>query len=342
MMKLIYTAGLASLMSVAFAQSGIEGMPSSSDVVLEVGGKKMTLGEFERKKPVGLFQARNTFYQSQRKALDEYADELVLEQQAQKENVTVDKLLELHVNNAIPPDPNEEALKIYYEGVDTPQPYEAVRGQILEAIRQRRTAKVKQDYVKSLRAAANVSIRLAPPRALPVLKETPVRGPKDAKVVIVEYSDYECPYCQAGQADLDKMEAEFKGKIAFGYKDIPLPMHSLAQKAAEGTHCANEQGKYWEFHDILFKTKQLDVPQLKEHARTLKLDGAAFDKCLDSGATSEIVKATLSEGQALGVQGTPSFLINGRFFQGTLAYAELEKIIEEELKVAAAQAPVAK
>jgi protein-disulfide isomerase len=343
MKKLICTAGLVSLMSVAFAQNGLEGLPASNDVVLEVLGQKMTLGDFEKQRPTGLFQARNTFYQAQRKALDEFVDEYILEQQAKKEGLTVEKLLDLHVNKAIAADPSDETLRVYYEGVDNvTQPFEAVKSQIVEAIRQRRIARAKTDYVQSLRTAAHVSIRLAPPRALPVLRETPVRGPKDASVVIVEYSDYECPYCQANQTDLDKMEAEYKGKIAFGYKDVPLPMHPHAQKAAEASHCAGEQGKYWEYHDALFASKQLELPQLKEQARKLNLDGAAFDKCLDSGAQADLVKSTLEEGQTLGVQGTPSYLINGRFFGGSLHYEELQKVINEELKAAAARTEAAK
>src|SRR5437588_544338 len=114
MKKLICTAGLVSLMSVAFAQNGLEGLPTSNDVVLEVLGQKMTLGDFEKQRPTGLFQARNTFYQAQRKALDEFVDEYILEQQAKKEGLTIEKLLDLHVNKAIAADPSDETLRVYY------------------------------------------------------------------------------------------------------------------------------------------------------------------------------------------------------------------------------------
>ena len=334
MKQVVWMVGLASLMPAAFAQSSIDGMSGSNDVVVEISGKKLTLADFERERPVGLFQARNNFYKAERNALDAFVDQYVLEEQARKESVSVDKLLEIHVTNTLPPDPSEDTLRVYYEGTETTQPFDDVKDQIVEAIRQRRATKAKAAYVKSLRDAAKVGYYLAPPRALPVLKETPVLGPKDAPVVMVEYSDYECPYCQAAQADLDKVIAEFKGKLSFGYKDTPLPMHPHAQKAAEAAHCANEQGKFWAYHDMLFATKQLEIPQLKEHARKLNLDGDAFDKCLDSGAQADQVKATLSEGTTLGIEGTPSFLINGRFFGGSMSYDELHKIIEEELTVA--------
>jgi len=192
-------------------------------------------------------------------------------------------------------------------------------------------AKIKNAYVQSLRADAKVVIRLSPPRAEVSLKETPVRGPKDARVMIVEYADYECPYCQQIQPALDQLEADYKGKVALAYKDVPLPMHSHAVKAAEAAHCAGVQGKYWEYHDVLSASKQLDLPQLKEHARGLGLNPAAFDKCLDTGEQSQIVKDQLAEATSLGLQGTPSFFINGRFISGIQTYEKLREIVDEEL-----------
>ena len=342
MMKSLLTVGLFSLMSVVVAQTSSEGSSGGNAVLVEVGGKKLTLADFEQRRPVSLFQARNAFYQAERKALDEYIDEYVLEQQAQKENVTVAQLLDRHVASTLQGEPTEEALRVYYEGVDTTEPYEAVRDKILDSLHQRRMAKAKSAYVQSLRSAANVGIYLAPPRALPVLKETPQRGVADAPVVIVEYADYECPFCQQGQPDLDRVEAEYKGKLVFAYKDVPLPMHPHAQKAAEAAHCAEAQGKFWEYHDLLFVSKQLEVPQLKEQARQLKLDGNAFDKCLDSGEKAEVVKTQLAEGQSLGLQGTPSYLINGRFFSGNLSFQELRGIVEEELSASRPKAAAAR
>jgi protein-disulfide isomerase len=133
------------------------------------------------------------------------------------------------------------------------------------------------------------------------------------------------------------LQAEFKEKLAFAYKDAPLPMHPQAQKAAEAARCAGVQGKYWEYHDLLYTTKQLDAPKLKEHARQLQLDGAGFNKCLDSGEQSDIVKAQLATAQSLGLQGTPSFFVNGRFFSGALSYEALRRVVEEELAGLAAQ-----
>jgi protein-disulfide isomerase len=191
--------------------------------------------------------------------------------------------------------------------------------------------------VESLRAKASVAILIPAPRAKVALNGAPVRGNADAPVMLVEFADYECPYCQMVQPAVDKVLSEYKGKVAFAFKDIPLPMHANAEKAAEAARCAEAQGKYWEYHDLLFSSRLLEPAGLKEHARTLKLDTAAFDKCLDSGAKSEAIKAELNEAQDMGLNSTPSFFINGRFTQGNLNYDQLRQLIEEEMASLPAQ-----
>ena len=320
-----------------FAQPGGDLGGNPGAVLVEIDGTKLTLGDFERKRPSGLFNARNSFYEAERKAVDEFIEQYLLERQAQREHMTVAELLDHHVNSALPKDPSDEALRVYYEGLDAAQPYEAVRDQILQHLRERRIAKAKTAYLESLRNQASIVSHLTPPRATVAVKDAEVRGVPDAPVTIVEYADYECPYCQQIQPALDRLETEFKGKISFAYKDVPLPMHPHAQKAAEAAHCAGVQGKYWEYHDVLYKTKKLDVADLKEHARSLQLDGGTFDKCLNSGEQAERVKAQLTEGQSLGLQGTPSFFINGRVFSGVLSFEQLSAVVMEELQRASAR-----
>jgi protein-disulfide isomerase len=307
-------------------------------LLVEIDGVKLSVIDYERKHPGGLFQARNIFYQAERKLVENYIDEYLLDREAQKENVTVAQLLDRHVNSTVPKeDPPEVALRVYYEGVETTEPYEKVRDQIAAHIHEVRVGKAKAAYMRSLHSQAKVNVLFGQPRAQIDMKESPVRGRADAGVVVVEYADYECPYCQKAQAGLDQIEAEYKGKIAFVYKDMPLPNHGHAQKAAEAAQCAAVQGKYWEYHDLLFKSRELDMPQLKEHARALGLDGASFDKCLDSGEKAEGVKAGYSEGVGLGLEGTPGFFINGRLFNGILTRDQLHLVIEDELAMSAAR-----
>jgi len=306
--------------------------PSGGDtVVAEVNGVKLTITDLETKYSTALFQAHTNYYATQRKLVDDLIDDFLLKQQAAKEGLTVDQLLDRHVNHAIAKDPSEETLRVYYEGVDTNEPYETVRDKILDALHQRRIAKAKAAYLQSLRQQANVIVRLNPPRMTIPVNDTVVRGPSEARVTVVEYADYECPYCQQIQPAVARLQTEFRGRVAFAYKDFPLSMHPNAQKAAEASRCAQKQGKYWEYHDLLTSTKELDPNALKADARKLSLDAAAFDKCLDNAETAPMVKAYQAEAQALGLQGTPTFFINGRFISGTLTYERLRDVITEEL-----------
>lgn len=331
MSRYVLLFGLLSGTFSVFAFDDISGKASVDAPVLQIDGTKLTLGDFERKEPLSLFQARNKFYQAEHTALDAFVDEYLLEREAQKENLTVAELLERHVNSAAGPDPSEEALRLYYEGIQSKEPFEKMRAGILDHIRQGRIAKAKTDYIQSLRSQAKVVFLLPQPRAEVQLKDTPVRGAVSPRVTIVEFADFECPYCQRDEPVLERLESEYKDKVAFAYKDTPLPMHPHAVKAAEAANCAGEQGKYWEYHDLLFSTQQLEVSQLKEDARKLKLDTKAFDECLDSGAKSAMVQEHSAEGQALQLQGTPSFLINGLFFSGGLSYDQLKTVVEDEL-----------
>jgi protein-disulfide isomerase len=307
-------------------------------VIAEIDGVKVTRGQFEQKYKGNLFQARNTYYEAERKAVDEYITEYLLERQAQKEHISVAELLERHVNSAAGKEPSEEALRLYYEGVEVPTPYEAVRDKLLEAIKQRRITKARAAYIQSLRADAKINIQLTQPRMDVPLESRHIRGAEDAPVVLVEYADFECPYCQQIQPALDKLETDYKGRMAFVYKDYPLPMHPHAEKAAEATQCAATQGKFWEYHDWLVASKEFEIPQLKSGARKLNLDGAVFDKCLDSGEKSEFVKAEFTEAQQLALPGTPAFFINGRFVSqnGVISYDTLRQMIEEELQAKSA------
>ena len=328
---------LASALCVPASVSGADMRPGNDPALVEINGKTLTLLDLERRFPAALFQASATYYDAERKTVDAFIDAYLVDEQARKEGLSVAELFEKHVNGAIAKEPAEDALRMYYEMIDITEPFEAVRQKIIDAVRDRRIAKAKAAYVQSLRSAAQVTLRLAPPRAPIAMNDTAARGPANARVTLLEYADYECPYCQQIQPVIEKLEQEYKGRLAFAYKDFPLPMHPNAEKAAEASRCAGQQGKYWEYHDQLTTTKQLDMAALKNHARVLKLDTAAFDTCLDSGQMAEAVKAQASEAQTLGVQGTPTFFVNGRYVTGTVGYENLRAVIAEELSASEAK-----
>lgn len=178
--------------------------------------------------------------------------------------------------------------------------------------------------------------------------DDPIIGPETAKVTIVEFSDFQCPYCAAATGDQAALIAQFRtrdpsweapvpklkeladqGKIRFVFRHFPLSGHQYAQKAAEAAECAKEQGKFWEYHDTLFKNQNaLTVPALKGYAGDLGLDQAAFDSCLDEGKKAASVKADLADGSKLGVDGTPAFFVNDKLVSGAQSFSAFEQMID--------------
>lgn len=165
--------------------------------------------------------------------------------------------------------------------------------------------------------------------------DDPYRGSEQSPVTIVEFSDFECPYCQSfAEQVLPQLFDVYGEDVRFVFRDFPITsIHPQAFKAAEAAQCAFEQGEFWRYHDLLFQNQgALDLTNLKKSASTLGMDTGIFDDCLDSGSYEEEVQADLEDGQLYGVSGTPTFFINGRKVVGAQPFAVFQQIIEEELE----------
>jgi len=303
-------------------------------VVAKVSGSNLTLADLQQKEGGKLLQAEYQYYLNERKALEELIDDQLLANEARRLNISLDQLLTTEVYKGVK-DPTEDQLEVYYEGLDTQEPYEAVRADVLQHIRELRRTKARAAYVENLRKQANINVMLMPPAVNVNIAHAYTKGSQDAPVVFVEFADYECPYCQKVNPQIQQLKKDYGDKVAVVYKDFPLPMHHGSEKAAEAARCAGEQGKFWEYHDVLFYSKQVDIDSLKEHARVLKLDGDAFDTCLDSGKEAKAVNQDLEEGKGLGLTGTPSFFVNGHFFSGVIDYGTLKDMVNQQLNVTA-------
>lgn len=171
------------------------------------------------------------------------------------------------------------------------------------------------------------------------LKDVLSKGPANAKVTIVEYSDFQCPYCSRGYQVMEsQVLKEYGDKVRFVYKSFPLPMHPWAEPAAVATHCAGQQkpDAFWKLYDYYFQNQRDITPQnLKDKSlEALKdsgVDAAKFSDCLDNKKTLDVVKAEQAEGGSVGVNGTPAFIINGRLISGAQPYEAFKAIIDDEL-----------
>ncbi len=162
-----------------------------------------------------------------------------------------------------------------------------------------------------------------------------LRGSPKATVVIVEFSDFQCPFCRQVQPTLKNLLAKYEGRVSLAYRDFPLrEIHPQAQSAAEAARCAGEQGQFWPYHDLLFAhPEKLNREGLVEHARSLKLDEKQFDSCLSSGKFKAQIEEDLQQGLRAGVNGTPGFFINGISLSGAQPQAIFDRFIQIELAI---------
>ncbi len=162
--------------------------------------------------------------------------------------------------------------------------------------------------------------------------DDPAKGFLDAKITIVEFADYQDKNSASVEPTLRLILKGYRDRIRFIYRDFPLPDNEFAKKAAESAECADEQGKFWQMHDKLFKeSPNLDIDNLKKYATELKLDGIKFDDCLDSGRYALEVEKDFDDGLKLGITGVPTFFINKKMIRGNKPIEEFKEIIEDEL-----------
>ena len=234
--------------------------------------------------------------------------------------------------------PGEAEVEAFYVANKTEQapPFETVKGQVEEAMIKERSRKAFEDLIGGLRKSSTVVMSLPevrpPPVDLAAAEHTATFGPKDAKVHIVEFSDFECPYCARAAAGVNAVKERFGDQVEFSFRHFPLSFHPAAQPAAEMAQCAQEQDKFWAMHDTIFGSEsKLSPDGLRSLAEEAGLDMGELDTCLASGRARDQVQADMAKGREAGVRGTPSFYINGRAYEGGTSPAELTAAIEAEL-----------
>jgi protein-disulfide isomerase len=169
------------------------------------------------------------------------------------------------------------------------------------------------------------------------IKGAPMKGAKDAPVTIVQFSDYQCPFCSRVEPTITKIMEDYKGKVRVFWRDLPLPFHPNAVPAAIAARAAGEQGKFWEMHEKIFANQQsLDRPTLEKHAQELGLNMGKFKAALDAQKGKSEIEADAAMGAKIGARGTPAFFINGKFLSGAQPYEAFKAKIDDELKIAEA------
>ncbi len=299
----------------------VEGQPIYEQDLMSVAGER-------------LFDLRNQEYKLKSEALDTLIRRKLLEAEAKKKGLTTEELLKQEVESKIP-EPSDEEAKGYFLAAQNHATlsFETLKPQVKQFIRNAEIEEARKKYEDSLRAKASLSILLRPPSIQVAYDAAPVLGNPKAPVTIVEFSDFQCPYCKKTEPTLKALLAKYDGRVKLAFLDFPLTeIHGQAEQAAEAARCAGEQGKFWEYHDSLFaEQSELDEASLIGRAQSLHLDEGAFRSCLASGKFKPDVQANREAGSKAGVTGTPAYFINGFFLNGAQPQADFEKIIDQEL-----------
>jgi protein-disulfide isomerase len=282
-------------------------------------------------------QYQEQVYELKRRALEQMIQKQVFEAKAKVAGVSVDELIDREVVQKLP-EPGDAEIKALYDGAVAQgqklPPMDQVKPSIVRFIKNQKGQEVLAKYYEGLRKEMGVEVLLPaymPPK-VEVAATGPAQGPESAPVTIVEFSDFQCPYCVKAEPTVKEVVAAYPGKVRLVYRDYPLPGHPLAPKAAEAAHCAGDQGKYWQMHDRLFAAGgKLEVESLKGYAKEVGLDSAKFDACLDSGEKASVVAFHKKAGDEAGVNGTPAFFINGRLISGAQPAEAFKQAIDAEL-----------
>jgi protein-disulfide isomerase len=309
--------------------------PSDSGTVAMVGADPITAAEFEDLAGTKLFAVRTEEYKQKRALLEDVIDKRLLEKEGKARGISAEELLRVEVDAKVPAVTEAEQKDFYEKNKprfgNTPEA-DAMK-QIEGGLRQQRMRERQATFTKELRDKAGVRILLDPPRVAVSAGDDPAKGPATAPITIVEFSDFQCPYCSRVNPTLKQLDEKYGSKLRVVFRDFPLvQIHKEAVKAAEAAQCANDQGKFWEMHDKLFSNQsKLQVEGLKQSATEIGLDAAAFNQCLDSGKYTAEVQKDAEEGASYGVTGTPAFFINGRLLSGAQPLENFVTVIDEEL-----------
>lgn len=281
-----------------------------------------------------LMQLEQQRYEITNQALQNAIAERLLEAEASRRGITLAALIEQEIQSKVA-DPTDQEIVAFYEQQKQRirRPLEDVRPQVAEALKSIKAGSIQDEFVASLREKSEVEVRLEPIRVPVELANSPQRGPADAPVTIVEFSDFQCPFCKRAQGVIQQLRDRYPTQVSWRFKDLPLnSIHPAAQSAAEAARCAGDQGKFWEYRDALFEAGQITEDMHKGVAESLGLDSAPFLECLESNKYSEAVQADSLEAQKLGISGTPTFVVNGIVLAGAQPYEEFTRVIEDELR----------
>ena len=311
----------------AFAQE-------SKTVVATINGAEITLKQVDETVLSAIYPLQQQLYAMRKVALDNLITAKLLETEARSQGISVEELREQltygHVN--VTRKQVEDAYAQNASFFASMSPHEARERLRLDLENQTRMRRYRT-AVEELRKKWQVVVKLPSPPVGPDMDEgSPAKGPPKAAVTIVEFSDFECPFCAQVQETLKQIMGRYGGEVRLVFKHLPSEGHRNSLAAARAAYCAGQQDRFWQFHDALFESRDLSPPVLGEIAGKLGLGREKFAACMSAEASRTAVVKDIELAKRYRIDSTPSFLINGKLVKGALIFAEFQSLIERELQ----------
>ncbi|MFL6196533.1 MAG: thioredoxin domain-containing protein [Thermoanaerobaculia bacterium] len=308
---------------------------SPAGAMAQVNGKDITEADVMKFAADQFAQLETQYEQQKHELLENALEQTIQDRLLEEEAKTAGKTKEQILADMKPADVSEADIETFYQQNKAqiePRTKEQVAPMIKQYLEQQRQSEMQQKFYEGLRAKHKIRYLLEPTR-VEVAATGPAHGPETAPITIVEFSDFQCPYCARLIPTLEEVKKKYGDKVRIVFRQYPLAFHQFAQKAAEASLCAHEQGKFWELHDAMFQNQaELSVEQLKAKAATMGMNAEQFNACLDNAKYATQVKADFDAGSKAGVNGTPAMFINGRFLSGAQPLGEITKVIDDELQ----------
>jgi len=280
-----------------------------------------------------LLSARAQEYNIKRVALDQAIDKILLEREAEKRRLSIEDLARVEISSKVDAVPTSEIDAAYRTAGPrfANVPVEQARQIIGNELTQSRLTARRKVFVRELRDRAGLRVLMEPVRVDVDPGGGASRGPAGAPITIIEFSDFQCPFCARSQATLRQLEEKYPNKIRIVFRHFPLPIHKDAPVAAEAADCAADQGRFWQMHDLLFASKSFTTSDLSRMAKEAGANVETFTSCLTSGKHATDWRRHQKDGERYGVGSTPTFFVNGRSLVGAQPIETFMDVIDEEL-----------
>jgi protein-disulfide isomerase len=319
-------------MLVAVLTLGLAGLArAADDAAATVGTTTITRAELEKHVKPKLIEIDNERFEALKEGLDEMVADELMKQEAAARKISAAQLEQQEITSKVAAPTDAEIQQVFdaNKAQLQGQSLDAVKPRIVEFLTEQKAQARKAQYIDELKAKYKTVVNLKPPVVEVGTGGRPEKGPKDAPITMIVFSDYECPFCRRAESTVEQVLKTYEGKIRYVFRDYPLPFHQKARPAAVAANCAIPQGKFWEYNQKLFVT-DLGPESYKKMAGDLGMDQKKFDECIAKNDQASIEK-DVADGGAVGVNGTPAFFINGRMLSGAQPFEAFKDVIDQEI-----------